>query len=246
VFAARYEGEHMLTPEEIEAKGFAITRRGYDPDQVTMFLLAVAADQRELRNAPPPEAPKVDLESQVGVEVAEILRTARLAAESTAEESQRAAAAQRAELVRHVADTRAEAHRLADQAAAEAEQLLQQTRVTAAALVVAARDEAAALVAQARAEADDMVQEALLRQERVEAANRTSLSALGQVERQVADLRLSLEATAQLSQPAAAALDEAAAAQRRYSPPELPELEADAPSSAPFDAEAPSPARRTG
>ena len=183
----------MVTPEEIEHKEFVAAMRGFDRDEVTAYLRAVAEEVRALqaRVDSPPErvaaAPVVDLESQIGTQVAEILRSARAAAESTSEETARELAAQRADAERYAAGLRGEAARVLDEAKATA----------------------ADLVARARAEADDIVQEALLRQERVEAANQSALGVLGQADRQLADLRAALVATRAQAAPAREALEDA-------------------------------------
>lgn len=183
----------MVTPEEIEHKEFVAAMRGYDRDDVAAFLRTVAEEVRELqaRAEAVPEAapapPAVDLESQIGTQVAEILRSARAAAESQAEETSRELAAQRADAERYAAGLRGEAARVLDEAKATA----------------------ADLVARARAEADDIVQEALLRQERVEAANRSALDVVAQADRQLADLRAALLATVTETTPAREALEAA-------------------------------------
>lgn len=120
-----------FSPEEIEAKEFLTTLRGYDKDQVGEFLRAVAADYRRLQGrlariangdeapskthrdevvaAPAPEpapAPAGDAYAALGGSVADILRVANEAAEQA-----RKKAEEEADVVRTAALEESEALR---------------------------------------------------------------------------------------------------------------------------------------
>src|SRR5215472_3468795 len=130
-----------ITPESVQARGFASAFRGYDAGEVKAFLAKVAnelkawrerADQLESawhsaeeRAARPPVLDEDTLMAAVGEETAAILRTARAAAADL-----RAKAAEETEKQR--TDAQAEAERTVSEALAKAEQAVKQAESDAA------------------------------------------------------------------------------------------------------------------
>ncbi|HZT64171.1 MAG TPA: DivIVA domain-containing protein [Acidimicrobiales bacterium] len=110
-----------ITPEEIEHKQFMPAVRGYDREEVDAFLRAVAADLRRLTGeleqaSERASAVERDSYDRLGTEVANILRSARDAADATTEEARHAAE-------RTLGEAAEEADRIRREAQAEAERL---------------------------------------------------------------------------------------------------------------------------
>lgn len=127
-----------LTPEEVEVRAFALTRRGYDPDEVDAFLAEVAgtmrADEPASEGDPDDARSRLDGRSggddyeRLGAEVAAVLRnTDETAARVRAEaQGEREAAAAEVERARHeAAGIVAEAQGEAEGMARDAEEVAQ-------------------------------------------------------------------------------------------------------------------------
>jgi DivIVA domain-containing protein len=128
-----------LTPEEVEARAFALTRRGYDPDEVDGFLSYVAAEMRV-------QAAEAE-HAESGTEDPDDTRT-RLDGRSGEDDYERLGAEVAAVL------------RSTDETAARVRQEAEADRETAAAEVERARHEAAGIVAEAQEQAESLARDA--------------------------------------------------------------------------------------
>ena len=184
-----------FTPEEIESKEFLVVLRGYDKEEVGSFLRTVANDVRELQEqgaaapgseasfAEPTAAPEpivaepapvpaaaptgIDPFSDMGKEMASVLRAASDAAGAIRQKAEDEAA----ERVRIAAEEAAGVRKAADE---EAEAILAAARATrsdaadeSARLREQASQEAAETRANANREAEQLVEAALARRDRL-------------------------------------------------------------------------------
>lgn len=184
-----------FSPEDIERKEFLVALRGFDKDEVSTFLRAVAADYRELKEAADAaSALPTDTFTDVGGQVAGVLRAAAEAANEIKEQAERDARQIRAEAEDHARDIIAQAHREAESAverkafaereaeairAAAVQEAAHAAREAAAAAgdvrAIAARDaeaisaaaaeERERILAQARVDAEQVVSQARLKYE---------------------------------------------------------------------------------
>jgi DivIVA domain-containing protein len=156
-----------LTSEEIATKEFLTGLRGYDKDEVRSFLQTVAGEfesaGRGAEAAPAPAAPAAGAAaggdwSNLGDEIAAVLRTAHDQAATLRGEAETEAAKLRgdaqSETSKLRADAEADAARLRDEAQSETSKLRADAEADAARL----RSEAEADAARARADADQYAQ----------------------------------------------------------------------------------------
>lgn len=155
----------MFSPEELESRSFVFVRRGYDPDEVSAYLRAVAEDIRRLQD----ELASVRAEAKANAQpldgaMADAVAVMQAARESAARiESQ---AEQRA--LDRISRAETDAERRLERARAEVELRRQEAQEQAAAVVAeataaraAAEAEAVALRASADAEAAAIRQAAM-------------------------------------------------------------------------------------
>ena len=169
-----------ITPESVQARGFATAFRGYDAGEVKAYLAKLANELKawreraeqlesawhsaEERAARPPVLDEDTLMAAVGEETAGILRTARAAAADlrarAAEESEKARSEARSEADQAVAEARAQAERTVQQAESDAARIMEEAGAALAAATSEADQAAHAILERARQEAADQVQKA--------------------------------------------------------------------------------------
>ena len=160
-------GAVHLSPDEIERRTFAIEDRGYDRDEVRVFLREVAAALRlalhttrppmpiaepapEVRPPPGPATPRASADSddftRLGSEVAEVLRSAH-----------DAVAARHAQADAEIAARSTEALARADEVRRQAEVDATWTNDRAKRVLITAQEQADAIVAEAEASAAELL-----------------------------------------------------------------------------------------
>ena len=185
-----------LTPEEIAGKEFLVGLRGYDKDEVRAFLRTVS-EAFAASAAPPP--PVIEAEpapealapapatpatatgidwSNLGEEIAAVLRTAHEQAAALRSEAASEVKTLRQQADENAATTRAQADAHADDTRATAEQ----ERLEATSKLTSAQDEALALVADAQARVDKMLETSKVR------AKKEAEASVAHLAGQIADL----------------------------------------------------------
>ena len=169
-----------MTPESVQARGFATTFRGFDAGEVKAYLTKVANELKawreraeqlesawhsaEERAARPPVLDEDTLMAAVGEETAAILRTARAAAAElrakAAEESEKARTDARAEAERATADAQEKGDRALKQAESDAARILEDAKAALAVATAEAEQAATAILEKARQDAAEQVQRA--------------------------------------------------------------------------------------
>lgn len=179
-----------LTPEEIADKEFLVGLRGYDKDEVRRFLRTVSeafaaqpAEATEAADGPTEAAAETGAPaptdwSNLGEEIAAVLRTAHEQAATLRDDAQAEATGLRKTASDDAAAARAAADAYAEQTRADAEE----ERTAAAAKLTAAQDEALALVADAQARVDRMLEQSKAR------AKEEAEASVAELTGQIADL----------------------------------------------------------
>lgn len=175
-----------LTPEDIEARRFAVRANGYDQREVEQFLTEVAAAYRSAvrgsdaeardrggfplgssaRPVGPADNGGDDAFGRLGEEISDMLRSARRLADSVRAEAEAESEVVRARAELEANETRSkidyqleQAKRIQKGAQANADQILADAELKAQALLQAAEDEARARAQRISAEADREAEE---------------------------------------------------------------------------------------
>ena len=145
-----------LTPDEIAGKEFLVGLRGYDKDEVRSFLVTIAEQLRTDVPAEPvaPAAPVGPDWSQLGTEVAAVLRTAHEQAAGLRAQAEAEVAAVRQAGTDDAAAARREAEAYGEARRVEAEA----DREEARRILATAQDEALGVVADAQQRAERMLE----------------------------------------------------------------------------------------
>jgi DivIVA domain-containing protein len=169
-----------ITPEAVQARGFATAFRGYDAGEVKAYLGKIANELKawreraeqlesawhsaEERAARPPVLDEDTLMAAVGEETAAILRTARAAAADlrakAAEETEKLLSDASAEAETSMADAQTKAERSVQQAESDAARILEEATTALATATAGAEQAANAILERARQEAAELLQKA--------------------------------------------------------------------------------------
>lgn len=177
-----------LDPDAIASHPFGRARRGYEPDEVRAFLVALASkirmsEQRrndlerraaelERRATDPRDLDEAAVTELLGEETARVLESARTAAAEIRTRAEDQATTATTEADEHSTATRAAADQYAERLRAEADEYAAATRATAEAEVAEQRAGAEADVERMRAEAESVLAERTAEAEEAAAAVR--------------------------------------------------------------------------
>jgi DivIVA domain-containing protein len=156
------------TPQSIRKRRFAVVRRGFDPDQVQVYLEQIAGwieqleselhtAREELDAAARRAEQPVDPYNRLGARVAELMRTAEEQAERIQREAEEEASRKLDDLQTEVDRIRTEARAGAERLRREAEEEATRLQAEAGQTLERARTEAAQTLERARAEANSVL-----------------------------------------------------------------------------------------